>query len=198
MPNWCNTHYTLRGPKSDLEAIEKELNEMENNDPRTPNGFGRLWLGELVDRLGGNSKECYCRGEVCYWEYNEHGDLTIMQETAWCEAEGVRHTIEQKFPDVRVFYLAEEWGNEVYETNDVDGECYTGVDYNVEICNGNESHLEYYGSPEKVAEAIRECGYEGGADYDEISKFVDEYNDREENIDKEAYINIVKLNRIAC
>ena len=55
MPNWCNTHYTLRGPKSDLEAIEKELNEMDNNDPRTPNGFGRLWLGELVDRLGGNS-----------------------------------------------------------------------------------------------------------------------------------------------
>lgn len=197
MPNWCDTHYTLRGPKSDLEAIEKELNEMENNEPRTPNGFGRLWLGELVDRLGGNSNECRCRGEVISWEYNAMGDLTITQETAWCEQEGVRHTIERKFPDVKVFYLAEECGNGIYVTNDVDEECY-GEEYNVEICNGDDSYSRYYGCLEEVAEAISECGYEGGADYDEISKFISEYNDRKENEEQGAFIYFVELKRIAC
>lgn len=58
------------------------------------NGFGKMWLGNLVHKLGGNWKELRCRGEIT--DFSLDGNvLTINQETAWCEQEGVRQIIEK-------------------------------------------------------------------------------------------------------
>ena len=58
-----------------------------------------------------------------YWFPNGKGDkkLTIYQSTAWCEQEGFRKFIEQKFPSIKVYYLDIEPGCQWYGTNDKGG-----------------------------------------------------------------------------
>ena len=86
------------------------------------NGFGTLWLGNIIDQLGGNWEEWKCRGEITGFQM-EKGDkkLTIYQSTAWCEQEGFRKFIEQKFPSIKVYYLDIEPGCQWYGTNDKTG-----------------------------------------------------------------------------
>lgn len=86
-----------------------------------PNGFGKLWLGNLVHKLGGDWKELRCRGEIT--DFSLDGNvLTINQMTAWCEQEGVREIIERTYPSIKVYFMAQESGCDVFCTNDASGE----------------------------------------------------------------------------
>ena len=86
-----------------------------------PNGFGKLWLGNLVHKLGGDWKELRCRGEIT--DFSLDGNvLTINQETAWCEQEGVREIIERTYPSIKVYFMAQESGCDVFCTNDASGD----------------------------------------------------------------------------
>ena len=44
--------------------------------------------------------------------------------TAWTECCDTRHFIESVFPGIKVYYTAEELGNEVFCTNDSSGEIF--------------------------------------------------------------------------
>ena len=56
-------------------------------------------------------------------DYSLDGNvLTINQETAWCEQEGVRRIIEEKFPSIKVYFMEEESGCGVFYTNDSSGD----------------------------------------------------------------------------
>ena len=90
-------------------------------EPLVENGFGKLWMGCLVHLLGGDWKKVYCRGEII--DYNLTDDhVSIECETAWGEMPEFRHFLEQQYPDSKIYYQVEECGNEVYATNDTDGE----------------------------------------------------------------------------
>lgn len=71
-------------------------------------------------KLGGKWEDYFCRGEII--DYSLNGDiLEITQCTAWCEQEGVRRIIQEKFPSIKVYYREEEPGCDVYYTNDTTG-----------------------------------------------------------------------------
>lgn len=88
--------------------------------PRVKNGFGRLWLGCIINALGDDWEKLRCRGEIYYYEL-EGNVLTICQNTAWCEQKGFRECIEKKFPSIKVYYREEEPGGDVFYTNDSNG-----------------------------------------------------------------------------
>ena len=122
MPNWCDTTYKLVGKESDLRAIKQILDKMrERNTPIHPNGFGYMWLGELVSKLGFDWEKYSCRGEITGYSLDDEV-LDIYQQTAWCEQEGVRMAITEKFPDITVYIKEEELGCELFRTNDVSGD----------------------------------------------------------------------------
>lgn len=121
MPNWCDTTYKCVGEKEELDKLEKAIKTLEKmKEPYVKNGFGKLWLGCVINYLGGDWEKFQCRGEIT--DYDRQEDvLEICQNTAWCEQEGFRHFIEQKFPSIRVYYKEEEPGCGVYYTNDEEG-----------------------------------------------------------------------------
>lgn len=122
MPNWCNTTYKIVGDDKELNALMDILNRMDNRkEPQISNGFGNLWLGELINELGYDWNKYRCRGEIYGFDY-EDGIISIYQNTAWCEQEGVRDAIQQKYPSLKVYYLDEEPGCENFRTNDDSGE----------------------------------------------------------------------------
>ena len=110
MPNWCDCTYKCVGDLKDVRSLYKALKYIDKRKTSIiKNGFGKWWLGNLVVKLGGNWEKYRCRGEITYYELNGN-ILTICQNTAWCEQEGVRKIIEEKFPSIKVYYREEEPG----------------------------------------------------------------------------------------
>jgi len=98
MPNWCNCTYKCVGELKEVKSLHKNLKYIDKRKTSIlKNGFGKWWLGNLVTKLGGDWEKYRCRGEITGYELNDNV-LTIHQSTAWCEQEGVREIIEEKFP----------------------------------------------------------------------------------------------------
>lgn len=120
MPNWCCTTYRVFGDKEQRDKLFNILNELKDlPEPRVKNGFGHLWLGCVIDYLGGDWNDIYCRGDIVAY-YDEGDYLQIETETAWREMHEFRHFLEKKLPGIRIYYIADEPGMAEYYTNDKD------------------------------------------------------------------------------
>ena len=120
------------------------------------NGFGKMWLGN-------------------------HGNvLTINQQTAWCEQEGVRLIIEQTFPSIKVYYLEQESGCEVFCTNDASGE-YFPERYFLD----SYEDWEYFETLDEAAKFVSKIiGHKVEPSVNAIDKALDKYvEEQEENED---------------
>ena len=109
MANICTTNYVIEGKREELDALYQKMNELQGQD-----------LGLLVKALGKNPDEMECRGE---WTelVREDETLRMIFETAWTPCYEVTNLLKSVYPSLRIFYKAEEPGNEVYLKNDADG-----------------------------------------------------------------------------
>lgn len=153
MPNWASTTYKAVGDAkqlTELHSIMKELQELPSPGLHN-NGFGETWFGNLVIKLGGDWKKIYCRGWWDNLQYQD-GELSFFCESAWDELNEVRHFIEEKFPDIKLYYQTEESGMGIYSTNDESGEFFSDR-YILWI---EDQDSEYYDSLEEVLEVIED------------------------------------------
>lgn len=155
MPNWCFTEYVATGPKEQLQRLKEIFLRLEAmpSPGLVENGFGSTWLGNLVAELGEDYTKVYCRGT---WEEinpDQEDELCFTTVTAWAEMKDVRLLIERKFPEVKLYFISEELGCGIFETNDsehsyFDSEYYLWIDGD-DDCDGN-----YYVSLEEVVDKI--------------------------------------------
>lgn len=130
MPNWCSTNMAIKGHKPELQKFTDILNSLPKRTPPAKNGFGPLWLGTLVDALGGNWEEIDCRGHVdpdplapASWTLDrpdenrpfvidEDGVLRLTVAMAWSLSEQFLKFLEEKMPGLAFFYKStDEFGN---------------------------------------------------------------------------------------
>ena len=181
MPNWASTSYVFKAKDQeqakDLYEKIDSLAKMEK--PLVENGFGKLWMGCLVNLLGGDWDKVYCRGKII--DYNLNGDLVnISCETAWGEMPEFRHFLEQQYPGSKIYYQVEECGNCVYATNDADGEYFPD-----RYCLDSYDGLEYFETIEEAAMYIGEIiGKDLKPDFAEIEKEIDDYMEEHDNSDE--------------
>ena len=122
MPNWCSTDYYVLGSRKEIMDLSKRMERLENRKKSLiNNGFGNTWLGNLVNNLGGDWENVYCRGEWMCREWNkEKNTLTFTTETAWQEMKEWRRFIESCYKTIKILYVTEESGMGIYKTNDLD------------------------------------------------------------------------------
>ena len=64
MPNWCSASYAIEGDAEEVKSLYKLMKRLqEQKEPSVPNGFGKTWLGCLVNALGGDYNKIHCRGD---------------------------------------------------------------------------------------------------------------------------------------
>ena len=153
MPNWCSTDYYIVGSKKEVLDLNKKMERLENRKKSlVKNGFGNTWLGNLVNYLGGDWEKVYCRGEWMCREYNkEKNTLTFTTETAWREMDEWRKFIESCYKTIKILYVTEEPGMEIYKTNDKDAIFFKSkyvLDYTEDI--------EYFETIDQAIEFIEE------------------------------------------
>lgn len=123
MSNTCFTTYKIVGKKESIAKLHKTIKDLDDRQmPLVENEWynPKLWLGCLVAALGGNPDEVLCRGTIIHYELKDDV-LTLNTEAAWTEMAETRHYIERSIPDLRIYYLEEEEGCELFNTNDAEG-----------------------------------------------------------------------------
>ena len=157
MPNWAYTQYKIKGSEEEVVALHKTIQDLEQREESLlPNGFGKLWLGNLVHVLGGDWEKLYCRGQILDYSL-ENGILTINTETAWGECSETRHFIQSKYPSLQIYFQTEEPGMCIFQTNrsDVFPEKWL-LDYNDE--KENVFIWEYFTDLPAVIEYLKDNG----------------------------------------
>lgn len=142
MPNWCSTAYKIIGSKEEIADLYKKIGELNDmSEPFVENGFGKLWLGCLINYLGGDWNKVYCRGEIINLELS--GDEMIQLETwtAWVDMHEVWDFVCEKYPTLEYYYLSEEPGCLHYVNSDMSGE-YFPEQYIIESWEGETTYAE--------------------------------------------------------
>ena len=159
MANWAYSVYKIKGSEEEVAALYKTIQDLEQRkESLLPNGFGKLWLGNLVQALGGDWEKIYCRGQILDYSL-ENGILKINTETAWGEMSDVRHLIEIKYPSLQIFFQTEECGMCIFQTNDATGEIFPErwlLDYNDE--KENIFIWEYFTDLPAVIQYLKDNG----------------------------------------
>lgn len=153
MANSAEVTYKCVGDKKQIRALYNTLDNLNNrNTPVVDNGWGLLWLGCVITKLGGNWKDYSCRGVIV--DFYMDGDvLVIDQETAWDEQTEFRFFLNDTYPDIEIYYREEEPGCELYATNDSSG-IYFPDRYYLDCCGNGES--EYYETIEPAAKDVQD------------------------------------------
>ena len=136
------------------------------------NGGSETWYINSVDW-----EKYQCRGEIT--DYFLDGNvLTINQETAWCEQEGVRQIIEEKYPSIKVYFMEEEPGCEVFYTNDASGD-YFPERFFLDSYEG----CEYFETIEEAARYVSEIvGRRVRANVEAICRALDAYEEKNQDL----------------
>lgn len=160
MPNWNTSDYVVIGDANEVQSLYELMKGLqEKKEPSVKNGFGKAWLGCLVDALGGDWKNIFCRGEWCSLEMD--GDiLRFTTMTAWSPCNETFDFVCEKFPSLSYFYRSEEPGMAIYQTNDADS-VYFSDKYVVDVyTDEEESFNEYFEDLDTLFEWLEEItGY---------------------------------------
>lgn len=181
MANWAYTQLHCDGDKEQLKKLHSIMEELESM--KAPglheNGFGSTWLGNLVIKLGGDWNKIYCRGSWDNLILHQDSTVSFSVESAWDEPNEVRKFIEERFPEIRIYYQTEESGMGIYKTNDVTGEYFPEEFY---LWVENEE-TEYYNSLDQLIEAVQKItGSKNLHTLDSCRKALESYSRKHSNL----------------
>ena len=186
MPNWCCTNYAVRGSKEQIDALFNTMTELqEMKEPLVKNGFGPAWLGCLVKKLGGDPEKVYCRGSWSSLRRKEGDDTVIFFNTehAWSRPQEVEDLIMEVYPELVTFYLEEELGMDIFQTNDVYGEFFQETI----IIDEESDGMEYY-TMEDALKRLSELKGEPVKNWEEAEAFCKAINDAQDENSGDGHI----------
>ena len=159
MPNWAYTSYVVKGSAEEVAALHKIIQDLEaREESYLPNGFGKLWLGNLVSIFGGDWEKIYCRGHILDYSLQEE-ILRMSVESAWGEMDETRHFLQTTFPSLEIYFQTEEPGMCIFQTNDATGAYFPErwlLDWNDE--KENLFIYEYFKDLPAVKQYLKEQG----------------------------------------
>ena len=151
MANWASTNYVIEGSKETLqkieEAIVKAINTKDNKYEEykvcdilgVPYELGVTSLGGLIEEEP--------------W-YDDSGSLHFYAEERW-GLQDFNDLLEKKFPDIKIYWIVEEPGCEVYATNDKDGKYFPDRFY-ADTCINGIYQSEYFTTEEEMYKWLSE------------------------------------------
>lgn len=183
MPNWCNTDYKFVGHVDEIADLYKKLKELEDMpEPLVENGFGKLFLGCVVNHFGGDWNKIYCRGEIDYMELCGENMLQLSTMTAWGDMPEVWDFVCKNYPSIKYYYLAEEGGMGYYINSDTTGEYFPEKYY----INHADGYSEYLNNKEELFEYIADkIGVDKIESIDQLNQLLEQYNKKQP--DEEIY-----------
>ena len=182
MANWAFTSYAIEGPKEVLLKIEEAILH-----PTLPENASEGWEGGVLKALGLTWEERSPDGKGKYMRGFINGEPSWKDDTLVFDAEEAwgltdfHEVLEENFPDIKVYWIVEEEGCEVYATNDKKGKYFKDRVYVDTYIEGIDQS-EYFTSEEDAYAWLSKIT-NGKVNTEED---VEEFN---ENCDEDSFIN---------
>ena len=146
MPNWCSNEERIFGPRKEIVPLFQNIRKWTSKKYRE-NGFGNLWLGNIVlgagfEVDGDGENHLRCRGALSsdpelYDGEKEGSYISFTSETAWIPMRNMWEKILARHaPNCKYLFRSEECGMGYYATNDRDGGFFP-EDFLVDCCIAN-------------------------------------------------------------
>lgn len=127
MANDCYSQIIIKANEPEIKELKNTLDKLSKAaEPVVPNGFGNLFLGCVLYALGVEDWQSYhFRGEIISYEIS-NGNLHLEIVSAWSFPIDAINYIAEKY-DAVYYYIAEEFGCGIFETNDVEREYFKDI-----------------------------------------------------------------------
>lgn len=182
MANWASTSYRIEGNQKDLQELNDLYKAFKNNErPVMEEGASENWEGNIILALGDEIGDSYIRGFIQECELSD-GLLSIEAEEAW-GATDFNKLLEKHYDGMKVYFIVEEEGCEVYATNDAEGK-YFNCDVVVSSCVNDEYDREEFRTEEEALKYAAKLIGRDSVTKDEIEEWNEDHEDNDE------YINI--------
>ena len=162
MPNWCYTSYKISGSRKAVKDLYERIMKLDRGEGEMlENGFENLWLGNLVNDLGGDWNKIYCRGQIISdITYDEDLNLLMFEtETAWGVMtetfDFVKSYYECQNEELCVSYRGEECGCCLYCIHN-EGEFEFVEEYCIDYFHDNDGGVDYCYDFSEVIEYFEE------------------------------------------
>lgn len=181
MANWCSTSYSVCSDnKQILQRICDAINGCASmSEPLIP-GSSPNWVGNIFKKLNINAST-----ERTFWSDAriEDGVLKFHESSAWSRGCAVislqNHFIRESDDDdsiLIIYFVSEELGQGIYETNDESGEFYPERYYLV-----GEGGDEYYNTFEELKEDVQSL-LDTDTDFKDVAEINDALDKAEEEV----------------
>ena len=172
MANWASTAYAIEGPVEILERIKKAImdaiidkrNFYDEYKALVNLGYSTLGLDECL--LGGNITD--------EPDLND-GVLRFWAEERW-GLQNFNVLLEKLFPEIKVYWVVEESGCEVYCTNDKEGK-YFPDRYWVDTCVDDNYQSEYFRDEESMYKWLSKLTEGRVTNSEQVDEFNSDYED---------------------
>ncbi len=187
MANWARTSYRIEGNQEDLQKLYNLCKAFDSNErPVMEENAAKDWEGNIILALGIEKGNSYLRGFIQSCDLSG-GLLSIEAEEAW-GATDFRHLLESHFENMKVYYIVEEDGCEVFATNDIEGK-YFPYRFVVESCvDGEDDYEVFKNQDEAFAYAANRLELDTATITD-----IDEWNEQHEYDDDYIAIHEYKI-----
>ena len=186
MPNWCYTDYAITGNYEQVKDLYLKIKSLsDNTESLLENVFGKLWIGNLIYLLGGNTENIYCRSEIIEPIDYENESIRFTVMSAWSELDEVRNFIITLYPDIKVYFISEEGGCDYFVTNDKE-KIFFKEQYILDII-GEDTY--YYSDIEEVLTAASEITGKVITKKEELTDLLEEYEEQMQEQNPDYLIN---------
>ena len=185
MANMASVAYAIEGSEESLKKIAEALiTAVHSKDKRyemyQAAEYLKLPIVEGETRLGGEISE------EPAWDKNT-GALRFWSEERW-GLQDFAELLEKQFPDIKVYWIVEECGCEVYYTNDREGK-YFPERYWVDTCIDDIYNSEYFKTEEDVYKWLDKLTYGRVKSEEDVEKFNADYEDSDDSCENYIYVH---------
>ena len=188
MANMASVSYAIEGPEESLNKIAKALIKAVNSDDK------RYEMYQAAEYLKLPIKEgIRLRGEIeeePTWDENT-GALRFWSEERW-GLQDFAELLEKQFPDIKVYWIVEECGMEIYCTNDKEGK-YFPERYWVDTAIDDIYNSEYFETEEQVYKWLDKLTYGRVKCEEDVEKFNADYEDSGTEDENFIYVHEFKV-----
>ena len=189
MANMASVAYAIEGPKEILqkinEAIVVAIHTVDNRyELYKAAEYLKLPIEEGKTRLGGEITE------EPTWDKNT-GALRFWSEERW-GLQDFAELLEKQFPDIKVYWVVEECGCEVYCTNDKEGK-YFPERYWVDTAIDDIYNSEYFKTEDEVYKWLDKLTYGRVKSKEDVEKFNADYEDAGTDDENFIYVHEFKV-----
>lgn len=118
MPNWNKTKYVFIGSTEEIGKLNEIIETTLSNKTLKSGDFGNDWLGFIVQAINENPNDVFCRGYIENPKLVNETTLKFTTWTAWTSCFELFELICKHFPTLEYYFISNEPGNGVYQTND--------------------------------------------------------------------------------